>query len=154
RRGHAVTLFASGDSRTKAMLVPITPVALRPCGASEAVAPHLKEIGALRDRLKEVDVVHSHVDFMALPFPREGAPPLVPTLHGRLDLPEFFPVYDAFRNEDFISISDAQRLPVPDLHWVATVYHGLPLADYPVGRGAGDYFLFLGRMSPEKRPHA
>ncbi len=154
RRGHAVTLFASGDSRTKARLVPVTPVALRSCGATEAVGPHLKALGLLRERLAEFDVVHSHIDFFTLPFRRAGDPPLVTTLHGRLDLPEFFPIYDAFRHEAFVSISDAQRLPVPDLNWIATVYHGLPIAQYPVGAGRGDYLLFLGRISPEKRPHA
>ncbi|HEX4777843.1 MAG TPA: glycosyltransferase family 4 protein [Acidimicrobiia bacterium] len=154
RRGHRVTLFASGDSRTRAELVPVTPVALRPCAAGEVIGPHLLEIGLLRDRLSAFDVVHSHVDFFALPFRRPGDPPLVTTLHGRLDLPEFFPIYTAFRSQAFVSISDAQRLPVPMLRWVATVHHGLPLADYPAGEGRGDYVLFLGRMSPEKRPHA
>ncbi len=154
RRGNAVTLFASGDSRTAAHLIPVTPVALRPCAAKEVVGPHLKQIGMLRDRLAEFDVVHSHVDFFALPFRRANDPPLVTTLHGRLDLPEFAPIYSVFQSEAFISISDAQRLPVPDLRWVATVYHGLPLADYPIGEGRGDFMLFLGRMSPEKRPHA
>jgi len=154
RRGHAVTLFASGDSKTTAELVPVTPVALRPCAAKEVVAPHFRELGLLRERIDELDVVHSHVDFFALPFRRAGDPPLVTTLHGRLDLPECFPVYDTFRSEAFVSISDAQRLPVPNLNWVATVHHGLPLHDYPVGRGAGDYVVFLGRISPEKRPHA
>ena len=154
RRGHETTLFGSGDSQTSAELVPITPVGLRPCGAKEVVGPHLRQLGMLRDRIADLDVVHSHVDFFALPFRRPGDPPLVTTLHGRLDLPELFPVYDSFRAEAFVSISDAQRLPVPDLNWVATVHHGLPLADYPVGAGAGDYLLFLGRISPEKRPHA
>jgi hypothetical protein len=84
----------------------------------------------LRDRLADFDVVHSHLDFMALPFRRPNDPPMVTTLHGRLDLPEFFPIYDAFRAEHFVSISNAQRLPVPLLDWVATVYHGLPVTEY------------------------
>src|SRR6185312_3747114 len=79
RRGHEVTLFASGDSRTAAELVPVTPVALRPCGAKETVAPHFRELGLLRDRLADFDVVHSHLDFMALPFHRCDDPPLVTT---------------------------------------------------------------------------
>ena len=153
RHGHSVTLFASGDSNTRASLVPVTPVALRPCGAKEVIGPHLKEIALLRDHLAEFDVVHSHVDFFAMPFHRPDDPPLVTTLHGRLDLPEFAPIYTAFQHEAFVSVSHAQRLPVPDLRWVATVHHGLPLADYPVGDGRGDYLLFLGRMSPEKQPH-
>ncbi len=98
RRGNAVTLFASGDSRTAAHLIPVTPVALRPCAAKEVVGPHLKQIGMLRDRLAEFDVVHSHVDFFALPFRRANDPPLVTTLHGRLDLPEFAPIYSVFQS--------------------------------------------------------
>jgi glycosyltransferase involved in cell wall biosynthesis len=153
RRGHAVTLFASGDSRTTAELVPVIPSALRPSGAHEAIGPHIQQIGMLRDRLAEFDVIHSHVDFFALPFRRPGDPPLVTTMHGRLDLPELWPVYHFFDRANLVSISDAQRDPIPDLNWVATVHHGLPLADYPMGEGRGDYVLFLGRISNEKRPH-
>ena len=153
RRGHAVTLFASGDSRTTAELVPVVPSALRPSGAHEAIGPHLKQIGMVRDRLADFDVVHSHVDFFALPFQRPGDPPLVTTLHGRLDLPELWPVYRFFGTANFVSISDAQREPVRDLNWVATVHHGLPVDDYPMGDGRGDYVLFLGRIAAEKQPH-
>jgi glycosyltransferase involved in cell wall biosynthesis len=153
RRGHDVTLFASGDSRTSATLVAVTPAALRDSGVRDTVGPHVRELGLLRDRLWTFDVVHSHIDYLALPFRRPGGVPMVTTLHGRLDLPELEPVYTAFRSESFVSISDAQRVPLPALRWVATVYHGLPLADYPEGRGRGDYVVFLGRMSPEKRPH-
>jgi glycosyltransferase involved in cell wall biosynthesis len=153
RRGHAVTLFASGDSRTAAELVAATPAALRPSGALEVIGPHLQQVAMLRDRLDDFDVIHSHVDMFAMPFRRPGDPPLVTTMHGRLDLPELAPVYAAFRTENLVSISDAQRAPLPDLRWVATVHHGLPLGDYPVGDGTGDYLLFVGRISPEKRPH-
>jgi glycosyltransferase involved in cell wall biosynthesis len=154
RRGHEVTLFAAGDSRTAAALVPIVPQALRLNGARDTVGPHLCQMAALRDRINDFDVIHSHVDYFALPFRRPGDPPLVTTLHGRLDVPEHGAVYDVFRNEAFVSISDAQRHPVPQLRWLATVYHGLPTTQYPVGTGQGDYVLFLGRISPEKRPHA
>jgi glycosyltransferase involved in cell wall biosynthesis len=153
RRGHAVTLFASGDSRTEAELVPVIPAALRPSGAAEVIGPHLKQLYLLRDRLREFDVVHSHVDFFAMPYRRPGDPPLVTTLHGRLDVPELKAIYDAFRAEPVVSISDAQRLPVPDQNWIATVHHGLPIEGHPVGEGRGDYVLFLGRISAEKRPH-
>jgi glycosyltransferase involved in cell wall biosynthesis len=153
RRGHEVTLFASGDSRTTATLMAPVPAALRPAGALEVIGPHIRQIGMLRDRLGDFDVIHSHVDFFAMPFRRPGDPPLVTTLHGRLDLPELFPVYRFFDQANLVSISDAQRTPVPDLNWVATVHHGLPVADYPVGDGRGDYVLFLGRISSEKRPH-
>ena len=154
RRGHAVTLFASGDSRTAATLVAAAPRALRRAGFRDAVGPHMVELGLLRDRLAAFDVIHSNVDAMALPLRRPGDPPMVTTLHGRLDLPEVQAVYRPFRGEAFVSISDAQRTPLPELHWVATVHHGLPVDAYPVGPGGGDYVVFLGRLSPEKRPHA
>lgn len=153
RRGHDVTLFASGDSRTQARLVPVVPTALRPTGVIDAVAPHFQQVGMVRDRLSEFDVVHSHIDYFPFPMHRRGDPPLVTTMHGRLDLPELAPVYRWFRQMPLVSISDAQRAPLPDVNWVATVHHGLPLDHYPMGRGSGDYFVFLGRMSSEKRPH-
>jgi glycosyltransferase involved in cell wall biosynthesis len=77
----------------------------------------------------------------------------VTTLHGRLDLPELLPVYRYFGTANLVSISDAQRAPLSDLNWVATVHHGLPVGDYAMGHGRGDYVLFLGRISGEKRPH-
>ena len=153
RRKHEVTLFATGDSRTSAKLVAVVPEGLRPAGVADAHGPHLVQLALLRARLAEFDVVHSHVDYYALPFRRAGDPPFVHTMHGRIDLPEQRPIYSAFPDEPLVSISDAQRTALPQLAWVATVHHGLPVDDYPVGRGGGGYVLFLGRMSTEKRPH-
>src|SRR5262245_8562689 len=153
RRGHDVTLFATGDSRTAARLVEVAPRGLRQAGVMDTMAPQVLSCCLLRDRLTEVDVVHSHLDYYPLAMRRLGDPPLVTTLHGRLDLPEIAPLYRRF-GQPVVSISDAQRAPLRDLRWVATVHHGLPLADYPPGPGAGDYLVFLGRMSPEKLPHA
>jgi glycosyltransferase involved in cell wall biosynthesis len=106
-----------------------------------------------RERAEHFDVVHSHLDY--LPFLAFGptAPALVTTLHGRLDHPESAGVYRLFRDRALVSISDAQRRPLPDLRWIATVHHGLPLDDYPLGDGTGGYAVFLGRFSPEKRAH-
>jgi len=153
RRGHEVTLFASGDSRTGARLVPVVKGGLRLGEAKDPIAPHMLELGLLQQRLPTFDVVHSHLEYLALPMLRPNDPALVTTLHGRLDIPDLAPVYRAFRGQALVSISEAQRTPLPDLSWVATVHHGLPLDEYPMGRGGGDYFLFLGRISPEKRPH-
>jgi len=153
RRKHEVTLFATADSCTAAELVAVVPEGLRPAGVADANGPHLVELALLRARLAQFDVVHSHIDYFALPFRRAGDPPFVHTMHGRIDLPEQRPVYSAFPDEPLVSISDEQRTALPQLDWVATVYHGLPIDDYPFGRGNGDYVLFLGRMSEEKRPH-
>jgi glycosyltransferase involved in cell wall biosynthesis len=111
-------------------------------------------IASAKARADEFDVVHSHLDF--LPFVAfDGVrPAVVGTMHGRLDLPWLPPLFRHFHDAPLVSISDAQRRPVPDANWVATVHHGLPIDGYPVGEGRGDYMLFLGRMSPEKRPEA
>lgn len=152
-RGHDVTLFASGDSRTSARLVPVGERALRG-GTGDPMASHVTMVAMAKDRAAEFDVVHAHVDFIPFLAFDGTRPALVATLHGRLDLPWLPPVFRQFRDVPLVSISDAQRRPAPEANWVATVHHGLPAAGYPVGEGRGDYMLFLGRMSPEKRPDA
>ena len=152
RRGHRVTLFASADSRTRGRLVPVVERALDRGGGSDSVMAHVLEIGMVQRRLAEFDVLHSHIDYLAFPAFRDSDPPLVTTLHGRLDIEELAPIVRHFWQRPLVSISDSQRAPLPAANWVATVHHGLPLADYPFGDGRGDYLLFLGRMSPEKRP--
>jgi glycosyltransferase involved in cell wall biosynthesis len=155
RLGHDVTLFASGDSKTNAKLVATVPRALR-------LDPHVKDYGPyavlqlehLRRRADEFDVIHFHTDFMHLPLARalmDGR--MVTTLHGRLDLPDYRPLFAEFSDAPLVSISDHQRQPLPHANWVATVYHGLPASVCPFRPNPeGDYVAFLGRISPEKRP--
>jgi glycosyltransferase involved in cell wall biosynthesis len=154
RRGHAVTLFASGDSRTRARLrAPIaTALRLDPAGP-DGVAPHLLELALAFERAAEFDVIHCHVDYLAFPFARLVRTPTVHTLHGRLDLPHLIPLYRHFRDVPVVSISDAQRAPLRHLrpNWAGTVHHGIPLSAYPFLPRAGRYLAFLGRISPEKR---
>jgi glycosyltransferase involved in cell wall biosynthesis len=121
-------------------------------GGADSVMAHVLEIGAVQRRLAEFDVLHSHIDYLAFPAFRDSDPPLVTTLHGRLDIDGLAPIVRHFWQRPLVSISDSQRAPLSAANWVATVHHGLPLADYPFGDGRGDYLLFLGRMSPEKRP--
>jgi glycosyltransferase involved in cell wall biosynthesis len=149
--GHDVTLFASGDSITSARLSPMRDKALR-------LDPTVKDWVALYNRMVELiyrqkdeyDVLHFHIDYFPLSlFSRQNVPFLT-TLHGRLDLPEFGEVYRTFRDAPFVSISDNQRTPVPDLNWVRTVRHGMPaglLTPRPVKQ---EYAAVLGRISPEK----
>jgi glycosyltransferase involved in cell wall biosynthesis len=154
-RGHEVTLFASGDSRTAARLEPIVRKALRWVGHAleDPVAHHLVAIEQLRARLGEFDLVHSHLDYLPFQALRGVATPVVTTLHGRLDVGGLAGIYRCFQDRPLVSISQSQRRPMPDANWAATIHHGLPLDDYPVGSGNEDYFVFLGRISPEKRPH-
>lgn len=153
-RGHQVTVFATGDSTTAAELVPVLPKALRLGGPEDPLASHVLQMGIVRDRADDFDVIHSHVDLLGFLAFATARPPVLTTLHGRLDLPGLPAALAHFRRHPLVSISDAQRLPAPDAAWLATVYHGLPVDGIPVGPGRGDYFAWIGRMSPEKRPHA
>ena len=152
--GHDVTLFASGDSVTRAKLVPVVPRALRlsrphgdPVSASAIL---LDELG---ERATDFDVIHCHTDWLHVPVLRRLGVPFVTTLHGRLDIPALAAAARQFGDTPLISISNHQRTPVPDLRWVNTVYHGLPRDLLKANFGAGDYLAFLGRLSPEKGAH-
>jgi glycosyltransferase involved in cell wall biosynthesis len=149
--GHDVTVFASGDSVTKARLEAVWPRALRlDAAVRDYLAPHLVMLQAVVQRAAEFDIIHSHVDYLGYPILRQTGVPFVTTLHGRLDLPELQPVYDAFPEAPVVSISDAQRAPLPHAQYVDTVHHGIPERLLTPGFGAGGYLAFIGRISPEK----
>jgi len=151
-RGHDVTLFASGDSRTAARLVPIVDRALwhREPPYQDLAPFWAIALGCLADHLSEFDVIHNHLDFWSFPLARVAPCPLVTTLHGRLDLPEQQPLYHEFSDVPLVSISDAQRSPVPGANWVATIYHGIELDQFTFNPHPGGYLAFLGRIAPEK----
>ncbi|MCS7030404.1 MAG: glycosyltransferase family 4 protein [Gloeomargarita sp. SKYG116] len=152
RRGHEVTLFASGDSHTQARLIPFCPQALRlDPNAVDTVAPHLLMVEKVFQMAQEFDVIHGHVDYFPYSLARRHPQvAFLATLHGRLDIPELGPLYEEFRDIPVVSISNAQRGPIPQARWVGTVYHGLPLDLHPFYPQPGDYLAFLGRVSPEK----
>jgi glycosyltransferase involved in cell wall biosynthesis len=153
RDGHEVTLFATGDSRTSATLVPAAPKALRLAGIRDHTASTLVMLDRVRRRAEDFDVIHFHVDLLQFPMFQDLFHKCVTTLHGRLDLPDFWPVYEAFAGMPLISISDAQRAPMPASSlWIASIHHGMPMDLYPLGKGFGGYLAYLGRISPEKRP--
>jgi glycosyltransferase involved in cell wall biosynthesis len=153
--GHDVTLFASGDSVTKAKLAPIWPQALRLDPAiKDFLAPVFMELEVVARRAHEFDVIHSHLDYFGYPLLRLLDVPSVTTLHGRLDLAELRPLYGVYGDIPVVSISDAQRVPLPQANYVATIHHGLPQHLLAKGAGAGGYLAFLGRISPEKAPDA
>lgn len=149
--GNDVTLFASGDSVTKAKLISVTPTSLRLSNCVDLMAGNVLQLQEVMDRSKEFDVLHFHTDYLHFPVTRPFLKKTFTTLHGRLDIPELKPLYQKFNDVPVISISDAQRTPLPMANWIATVYHGLPVDLYQPGNGEGDYVVFLGRFSPEKR---
>jgi glycosyltransferase involved in cell wall biosynthesis len=150
--GHDVTLFASGDSETSATLVPCCPRSLRLDPDSvDRNAHHILMIERVLSRRSEFDLIHWHIDYLHFPSSRRSGAAGLTTLHGRLDLPELQGLYREFHDMPVVSISDAQRAPLSAANWVATIHHGLPAEAYRAGPGDGDYFVFLGRISPEKR---
>jgi glycosyltransferase involved in cell wall biosynthesis len=152
KQGHDVTLFASGDSRTLATLSPVCARAQRlDGGRRDPLAEHVLMIEQVARRAGEFDLVHFHIANLHLPTARRLATPHVTTLHGRLDLPELVPLYREYTDLPMISISDAQRAPLPQAGWVGTVHHGLPIDLLRFNPTPGDYLAFLGRISPEKR---
>lgn len=150
-QGHDVTLFASGDSITSAQLVAACPRALRlDKDCRDQLAYHVIMLDQVMSRRHDYDLIHFHLDYLPFPLSRALSLPQVTTLHGRLDLPDLVPLHRRFRNMPVISISDAQRAPLPWLNWQGTVYHGMPAEQYKFHAAAGKYLAFLGRTSPEK----
>ena len=152
RQGHEVTLFASGDSETKAHLVAACRRSLRmDKHCVDRLAHHMLMLEHVVQRAAEFDIVHFHTDYLHFPLSRREQITHVTTLHGRLDLPDLVPLYQEFREMPVISISNVQREPLPWANWQATVYHGLPADMYQFRDKTGTYLAFLGRVSPEKR---
>jgi glycosyltransferase involved in cell wall biosynthesis len=150
--GHDVTLFASGDSQTSAKLVACSPRALRlDDSVVDQLAHQVVQLEKVAAVARGFDIIHWHVDYFHFPMSRRLRAPNVTTLHGRLDIPDLQPVYDEFREMPVVSISDDQRIPLPQANWAATVYHGMPLDELHPNLEAAGYLAFLGRMSPEKR---
>jgi len=158
RRGHDVTLFASGDSQTSARLVPTTDRALRERFTNQEMRDlglplHVAMIGDVLKYADEFDVMHCHIDYLPFPFQQFVHTPLVTTLHGRLDVPSLPPFFTKYPKAAVVSISYNQRTPLVSLHphWVGTVYNGIPVHTFPFSEKPGDYLLFLGRIALEKR---
>jgi glycosyltransferase involved in cell wall biosynthesis len=153
RLGHEVTLFASGDSVTKARLESCCKKALRlTSGCVDPLAHHTVLLDKVLARAGDFDILHFHTDYTHFPATRSLQLPTITTLHGRLDLPDLFPLYQRFARQPLVSISQAQRPPLGRVNWVGNVYHGLPANLYQPHTEHGKYLAFLGRISPEKRP--
>lgn len=153
RLGHDVTLFATGDSTTSAKLIPMLEKPLCFSPEHDANAFHIAMLDEVYTRHADAfDIIHSHLDYLTLPFLRLTRTPTVLTLHGRLDKPEWRRVFHEFSNANYVSISDEQRKSLPGVHYIATVHHGIAVSEFPFYPEQGKYLAFIGRMSPEKRP--
>jgi glycosyltransferase involved in cell wall biosynthesis len=124
---------------------------LRLAKSVDPLALHLLLVEQVAQRADEFDIIHFHIAPLHFSMARRLTVPHVTTLHGRLDLPEIVALYSEFNDVPLVSVSDAQREPLPDQNWVGTVYHGLPNRELQFSTGSGGYLAFLGRISPEKR---
>jgi glycosyltransferase involved in cell wall biosynthesis len=151
-QGHDVTLFASGQSITSATLVPCCaqPLRLNPT-VRDIIPYYMLMLDKVRSAASEFDILHFHIDQFHFPIFHETAHRTVTTLHGRQDLPDLHHLYRGFPDMPLVSISNAQRAPIPDANFVGTVYHGLPRDLTLTLNPRGGYLAFLGRISPEKR---
>jgi glycosyltransferase involved in cell wall biosynthesis len=151
--GHDVTLFASGDSTTSARLVPMCDRSLRlDRGCVDPVAHHIRTVEEVYRVADQFDCLHFHLDYLHFSLSARQALARLTTLHGRLDLTDLAPLYRTFPHEPLVSISQAQRGPLPWVNWRTTIHHGLPAQLLKYRPGPGRYLAFLGRISPEKRP--
>lgn len=151
-QGHTVTLFASGDSVTSAKLVPVCEEALRlNTTCVDQLAHHIILMQMVQNRLEDFDIVHYHIDYLHFPFSKTSFTPHVTTLHGRLNIPDLKALYRVYDDIPVISISNSQRQPLEWLNWITTIYHGLPENLHTPCFDEGEYLLFLGRISAEKR---
>lgn len=149
RRGHDVTVFASGDSEVPCRLIPTAPWALRPTGFGGDPGPHLLEtLTKVLDHAGEFDVIHSHLEWWSLILGRVLPMPAVSTFHGRLDAPWSRRLL-ADRPNGLVAISQSQASVHPDLDWTI-IYNGLSLHEMPVASRPADRFCFVGRVDAGK----
>ena len=152
RLGHEVTLFASGDSETNARLVAACDRALwRDPNCRETLPHHVRLVELVFREARKFDVIHFHCDYVHFPLLRRHSIPTVTTLHGRVTSHDLGGLFHEYSEAALVSISDDQRRPLPEANWQAMVHHGLPLHLHTFRQQAGDYLLFVGRISPEKR---
>ena len=152
--GHEVTLFASGDSITAANLVPCVPQALRlDASVRDTIPYYMLMLDRVRQQADDFDILHFHIDQFHFPLFRPISGRTITTLHGRQDLTDLLPLYLGFADMPLVSISNAQRRPIPKANFAGTVHHGIPAhLHHGTPEGRGGYLAFLGRISPEKRP--
>lgn len=148
REGVEVTLYATADSQTGACLRAVAP---RPYAEDGSLDPKVWEslhIAALFEEAARYDLIHNHFDFLPLTYTGLVQTPVVTTIHG-FSSPKILPVYRKYnRRVHYVSISDADRHP--DLDYCATVYHGIPVEEFPFSGDPGRYLLFFGRIHPDK----
>lgn len=154
KRGHDVTLFASGDSETSAKLVPIVPKELREQPPISHVNQTILEVAKVYNQAENFDIIHNNAypDYLVLPAAAGSNTPTVTTVHLPVQ-DDVKRIFQNYKNLPFVSISKHMRKSLPNLNYVATIYHGIPIKTFPFRKTVGDFLLFVGRISAQKGPH-
>lgn len=155
KKGHDVTLFASGDSKTSAKLVSVYPKSLREVRIKDIYGSNIwgmLNIGVAYSWQDQFDIIHDHNWYMSLPTANLSVTPVVMTLHGPIN-EENIPLLEALDNINYVSISYSQIKKASNLNWIGNVYNGLDFKDYPFSSKDKGYLLFVGRISKEKGVH-
>ncbi len=146
--GLDVTLFATGDSQTSGKLVAVCP---RPYSEDRSVDPKVAEclhVSEIFERAAEFDIIHNHFDFLPLTYSRLVETPVITTIHG-FSSPSIVPVYTKYNDRGhYVAISDSDKSP--ELDYIATIHHGIDIAQFPFSGAEGEYLLFFGRIHPDK----
>ena len=148
RAGLDVTLFATGDSQTGGKLVAVCP---RPYSEDDSVDPKVAEclhISEIFERAAEFDIIHNNFDFLPLSYSGLVETPVVTTIHG-FSSPKIMPVFKKYNaRSHYVAISESDRSP--ELDYIATIHHGINVAQFPFAGAEGKYLLFFGRIHPDK----
>lgn len=155
KRGHEVTLFAAGDSLTSAKLHAVYPISLREAKIKNLYGMNnltLLNIGVAYQMREQFDIIHDHCGIFSLPAANLSTTPVVMTTHGPFTIENRI-IYQTLRHPYQVTISNAQKYAVPNLHHAGTVYNGLYMEDYPFSNVSEGYLLCVGRLSAEKGIH-
>ncbi|KKW35698.1 hypothetical protein A2852_00370 [Candidatus Adlerbacteria bacterium RIFCSPHIGHO2_01_FULL_54_23] len=155
RRGHEVTLFASGDSQTSGRLESVYPRSLREARVKDPYGSNywtLLNVGLAYELQDEFDIIHDHLAPLSLPTANLATTPVVCTMHGPFT-PENRRLFQTMRGPGIVTVSQAQVFPAPGINHIGTVHNGLPMEQYPFDPKGNGYLLFVGRISMEKGVH-
>lgn len=154
KRGHKVTLFAAAGSETKADLIPVVPHPLRDAHILDATPFTAAEVAKVYKMADKFDIIHNHAwpEYLAFPAVATSKTPTLTTIHNPF-CPETRRVFEEYKNLNFVSISNNQRLSGPKLHFCSTVYNGIPVEKFPFRKNHKGYFLHVGRISLQKGTH-
>jgi len=152
KRGHTVTLYATGDSKTTAKLKWVCPRPIMEDPDLEVKVYQYLHTASVFEDADQYDIIHNHYDGYPLVFSKLVKTPVVTTIHG-FSSEQIIQIYKRYSNTHYVSISYADRKHAPDLNYIANIYHGIPINEYPYNDKSDNYFCFIGRISPDKGVH-